>query len=69
MNTRPQIAGLVAGIFMLIWAAIFLTWMPVDALRLVTGIVLVPLGLWFAARYIVLRRRSDRPSPAARAKP
>lgn len=60
MKTRPQIAGLVAGIFMLIWAAIFLTWTPVDSLRLITGIVLVPLGLWLVTRYIVLRRRAER---------
>jgi hypothetical protein len=69
MNRRPMVSGLVAGIFMLIWAAIFLTWTPVDSLRLITGIVLVPLGIWLVARYIVLRRRTDRPSPATEPKP
>lgn len=69
MNRRPLVSGLISGIFMLIWAAIFLTWMPVDPLRLITGIVLVPLGIWLVARYIVLRRRSGRQSPATEPKP
>lgn len=69
MNRRPMVSGLVAGIFMLIWAAVFLTWTPVDSLRLITGVVLVPLGIWLVARYIVLRRRAERTSPATQPKP
>lgn len=49
---------------MLIWAAIFLTWMPVDPLRLVTGIVLVPIGVWLIAVYITARRRPRRATTA-----
>jgi hypothetical protein len=55
-----MVSGLVAGISMLMWAAVFLTWTPVDSLRLITGMVLVPLGIWLVTRYIVLRRRAER---------
>ncbi|SCC00907.1 hypothetical protein GA0061083_2063 [Pseudarthrobacter enclensis] len=54
---------------MLLWAVIFLTWTPVYSLRLITGIVLVPLGLWLVARYILLRRRAESTEPATEPKP
>lgn len=64
MYKNPSIPGLVAGIFMLIWAIIFLTWMPVDTVRLVTGIVFVPVGVWLITRFIMARRRPGKSTAA-----
>ncbi|WP_284978669.1 hypothetical protein [Arthrobacter sp. fls2-241-R2A-200] len=65
MNKNPSIPGLVAGIFLLIWAAILLSWMPVDSLRLITGIMFVPVGVLLIARYVMARRKSGRATMAA----
>ncbi|MET3945525.1 hypothetical protein ABIB49_000200 [Arthrobacter sp. UYCu512] len=56
MRQRPSPAGLVAGVFFLVWAAIFLAWTPVETLRLVTGIIFVPIGVAVIAKYFIGRR-------------
>ncbi|MET4136730.1 hypothetical protein [Pseudarthrobacter sp. PvP090] len=56
MSSRPALPGLIAGVFFLVWAAIFLTWAPVDTLRLVTGIIFVPIGLALIIKYFTGRR-------------
>lgn len=60
MNNRSALSGLIAGVFCLVWAAIFLTWAPADTLRLVTGIVFAPIGLALILRYFTGRRPTKR---------
>ncbi|ABK02036.1 hypothetical protein Arth_0637 [Arthrobacter sp. FB24] len=60
MSSRPAVPGLIAGVFFLLWAAIFLTWAPVGTLRLVTGIIFVPIGLALILKYFIYRRPSKR---------
>lgn len=59
MRSEPSPAGIVAGTFFLIWAAIFLTWMPVETLRLITGIVFVLVGVALILRNL-MRSRSAK---------
>jgi hypothetical protein len=47
-------------VFFLLWAAIFLTWAPVDSLRLVSGIIFVPIGLALILKYFTGRRPTKR---------
>ncbi|MGO4229999.1 hypothetical protein AB4Y72_14130 [Arthrobacter sp. YAF34] len=51
---------LIAGVFFLLWAAIFLTWAPVDTLRMVTGIIFVPIGLALILKHFIGRRPAKR---------
>lgn len=51
---------LIAGVFFLIWAAIFLMWVPADMLRLATGIIFVPIGLALIVKYFIGRRLAKR---------
>jgi uncharacterized membrane protein YfcA len=60
VNSRPALPGLIAGVFFLLWAAIFLTWTPVDTLRLVTGIIFVPIGLALILRSFIGQRPAER---------
>lgn len=60
MSSRPALPGLIAGVFFLVWAAIFLMWAPVDTLRLVTGIIFVPIGLALILKYFIGRRPAKR---------
>lgn len=60
MSSRPALPGLIAGVFFLVWAAIFLTWAPVDTLRLVTGIIFVPIGLALILKDFIGRRAAKR---------
>lgn len=60
MSSRPSLPGLIAGVFLLIWAAIFLAWAPVDILRLVTGIIFVPIGLSLMLKYFIGHRAAKR---------
>ncbi len=60
MSSRPALPGFIAGVFFLVWAAIFLAWAPVDTLRLVTGIIFVPIGLALVVQYFVGRRAAKR---------
>jgi hypothetical protein len=60
MSSRPALSELFAGAFFLVWAAVFLTWTPVETLRLVTGIIFVPTGLALILKYYIGRRPSDR---------
>lgn len=53
MSSRPALPVLIVGVFFLLWAAIFLTWSPVDTLRLVTGIMFVPIGLALILKYFI----------------
>jgi len=57
---NPSIPQLAAGIFMLVWATLFLTWTPLDEVRLISGIVLVPVGVLLIARYVAARRQAGR---------
>lgn len=58
--SRSSPLRLVAGIFFLLWAAIFLTWTPVDSVRLVTGIIFVPIGLTLILLYFATRSSTQR---------
>ena len=60
MSSRPALPVLIAGVFVLLWAAIFLTWAPGDTLRLVTGIIFVPIGLALILKYFIGRRPAKR---------
>ena len=51
---------LIAGVFFLLWAAIFLTWVPADTLRLVTGVIFVPIGLALILKHFIGRRTAKR---------
>ncbi|WP_432397607.1 hypothetical protein ACRQ5B_05105 [Pseudarthrobacter sp. L19] len=51
---------LIAGVFFLLWAAIFLTWTPVESVRLVSGIISVPIGLTLILRYFTARPSTER---------
>jgi membrane protein implicated in regulation of membrane protease activity len=68
MSSRPALPMLIAGVFFLLWAAIFLTWAPMDTLRLVSGIIFVPIGLALILKYLVvvalIFRRHDAKSRA-----
>ena len=57
---RSSPLRLVAGIFFLLWAAIFLTWTPVNSVRLVNGIIFVPIGLTLTILYFVARSSTQR---------
>lgn len=57
---RSSPLRLIAGVFFLIWAAIFLTWTPVDNVRLVSGIIFVPVGLTLILRYFTARPSTER---------
>lgn len=56
MRSPPALPGLIAGVFFLVWATVFLTWTPVDTLRLVTGIIFLPIGLALILKYFIGRR-------------
>lgn len=57
---------LIAGVFFLIWASIFLMWVPADMLRLATGIIFVPIGLALIVKYFIGRpaKREHYATPA-----
>ncbi|KQQ81448.1 hypothetical protein [Arthrobacter sp. Leaf137] len=52
--------ALIAGVFFLLWGTIFLTWAPVETLRLVTGIIFVPIGLALILKHFIGRRPAKR---------
>lgn len=63
MSRQTSITELIAGVFFLVWATIFLTWSPVDTLRLVSGIIFLPIGLALILKGIFGHRASDRERP------
>ena len=65
MSVRPGLPVLIAGVFFLLWAAIFLTWAPVDTFRLITGIIFVPIGLLLILNYFIGRRPAKRENSMA----
>ena len=60
MSSRRALPALIAGVFFLLWAAIFPTWEPVDTLRLITGIIFVPIGLALILKHFIGRRPAKR---------
>lgn len=60
MSRQTPGTKLAAGAFFLVWATVFLTWTPVDALRLVTGIIFVPIGLALILKGLFGRRAASR---------
>ncbi|MCB5282030.1 hypothetical protein QK292_05410 [Arthrobacter sp. AL08] len=58
--SSSALPALIAGVFFLLWAAILLTWAPVDTLRLVTGIIFVPIGLALILKHFIGSRPAKR---------
>lgn len=59
--------ALIAGVFFLLWGAIFLAWAPVETFRLVTGVIFVPIGLTLILKHFIGRRPAKREQSMASA--